>query len=87
MCSPNYLLRGEGLGAHCDSSTFQSKKSPQPLQSVHLTHCVGLPSLPTTQDFSSGNKLTVLEGSQQKPESPDCQPFLTPQLQGTLPTL
>lgn len=87
MCSPNYFLRGEGLGAHCDSSTFQFRKAPQPLQSTHLAHRVGLRSLPTTRGFSAGNKLAVLEGSKQKPESPDCRPFLTPQLQGTLPTL
>lgn len=67
--------------AHCDSLNFQSRNASQPLQSAHLAHCVGLP---TTREFSSGNKLAVLEGSKQKPESPDCRPFLTPQLQGTL---
>ena len=58
VCSPNYSLQGEGLGAHCDSSNFQSRNAPQPLQSTHL-HYVGLP---TTREFSSGNKLAVLEG-------------------------
>lgn len=80
MCSPNYSLQGEGLGAHCDSSNFESRNAPQPLQSTHL-HYVGLP---TTWEFSSGNKLSILEGSKQKPESLDCRPFLTLQLQGTL---
>ena len=60
-------------GAHCDSLNFQSRNASQPLQSAHLAHCVGLP---TTREFSSGNKLAVLEGSKQKPESPDCRPFL-----------
>ena len=62
-------------GAHCDSLNFQSRNASQPLQSAHLAHCVGLP---TTREFSSGNKLAVLEGSKQKPESPDCPPSKSP---------
>lgn len=49
---------------------------PQPLQSAHLTHYVGLSSCflcPTTQKLSCGNELPVLEGFKQKPESLDCR--------------